>query len=372
MYAKLSYSANVASALLIRDIVRLVTNATPNTSMISGFANASSFIVDATPAGWTYVNSNIDGATLQPASNTLSYTSNTTAGGINDWWAISAPCVNTSITKYAKLTSITGGNTATYTGFSLTGATNISGNTVTNEGTRVYAGTGGTNFIYAIESSFSGAGTYHLIANPQHITLIKESAGISAVWEHTSTEYHQGYNVTPIVQFNCTSSNTAVTTQQVYFSVYPTPGTAGPIASGTAYKGSINVNLFNITDTISGTNYGTFSLGDPLTSSIANNYSVSVNPYIFPMSKGATIGSTGLSKNLVNPVLFQAHAAGVPTTYVTGVTPVYMTKGGLGAAGDTMTINGVSYTYFPCGQNVSNSTVTNSTLKNFGLLMLTY
>lgn len=376
MYAKLSYSANVASALLIRDIVRLVTNTTPNTSMISGFANSSSFIVDATAAGWTYVNSNIDGGTLQPASNTGAYTSNTTAGTY-DWWGISSPCVNTSVTKYAKLTSITAGNNSAYTGFSLTGATNISGNTVTNEGTRVYASTAtGTNFQPASDTActFYGAGTYHVIANPQHITIIKDSISIAAVWEHVATEYHQAYGITPIIQFGCTSSNTSLQSTPVYGAIYTTVGSAGPASGGTAsyqYK-SLNINLFNITDVGSGINYGTYSLSDPLNNTISNTYSISTNPYIFPMFKSATTGSTGINKNLVNPVLFQGHAAGIPTTYVTGVTPVYMTKGGLGAAGDTMTINGVTYTYFPCGQNVSNGSVTNSTLKNFGVLMLTY
>jgi hypothetical protein len=121
MYVKLVVGAaqiNVQGAM--RDIARLITATTPSLSLLGAFSSASSVIVDATPAGWTYVGSN--NAADQP-SIAGTAASLLTVGQVN--YCFSSPMLNNSnLLKYAVLTNNTtaAAYTMTNTGFNLTGA----------------------------------------------------------------------------------------------------------------------------------------------------------------------------------------------------------------------------------------------------------
>lgn len=44
---------------VLKDIARMLTATTPSLSLLTAFNQTSSVLVDATPAGWTYVGSNV-------------------------------------------------------------------------------------------------------------------------------------------------------------------------------------------------------------------------------------------------------------------------------------------------------------------------
>jgi len=365
MYAKLVNPGTAASSLLIRDIVRLCTSSSPTTSLLSGFTAGSSAIVDSTPAGWTYTYSNVDLGTLGNAANGAS-------SGTADWWAMNALCNDGVTQKYAKLTCNFSGSSTTGL-FHLTGASNVVTTTVTNEGLRGLAGSSTVDTNNSINGVSGGlgtsayarlgnAGTYHVIANPNHITIIQDSTRVHAIWETSVTEAHTFYNIPPFVQFNTAS----VTTGSYYESGFNGTAVASPqnLAANNTIQYSPNIQLFNFTAPSSGTNYGTFKIGEIGYSGYSQAGALGIQPGInLGWQRGTTVGTTGGTKNLVTPIYFQAYTYGLAATFVTGVCPIYMTRGNAATAGDTMTINGVTYTYFPCGGS--------GYAQNYGLVMLT-
>jgi len=354
MYAKLVLSSITATSLLIRDIVRLCTSASPSTSLLTGFNAASSAIVDATPAGWSYVYSNVDTGSLAAQGTGAS-------SGAQDWWAISAPCLDGVKTKYALLTcEYLGNTTSAYNGFCLTAATNVVTTTRTNEGFR----TASASISYATSTNqhflrFQGAGTYHVIATPRHITIIQDSARYGAVWETSVTDVHTFYNMTPMIQVNF-DGTTASQTGNTTGAAVATPFTI----NASAVTVNVNAQIFGFTDPSTGTAYGNLVLvGRALDYGPTAAAALGAQPYLFAYSRTTTVSDTGGTRNTVNPIFFQGLSYGLPTTYVTGVCDIYATRGSAGTAGDTMTINGTTYTYFPCGASGAQ--------RNNGLVMLT-
>lgn len=356
MYAKLVYNAGAvgvgntrfSSGNMVRDIVRLCTSPNPNVNYLVAFSNTSSVVVNTTPAGWTFLYSSFDGTVLAAAN----LDANATSTGNNDYWAMSANCLGPTANtkKYAKLTTTFTSNTnrsalsvVYFNGFSLTSAANISNTgTVTGEGFRVYTTTyndGNKNFT-ANTFDLGGNGTYHLIATEQQITIIKEGVGVHGVWEHTVSDYHTFYNVTPVIQFNfrgtgSTYSSAGVITDDVSAT---TPLSA---VAGTQYTINTVKCLFNITDVNTGTNYSAVQLGR------ANSQPyLSRNPNFTNMK---TIAANGSARNLVVPIMYQLVRYGIPTCFVTDICGMYWTGGGIGTTGDTFTINGRVFTYFDCG-----------------------
>ena len=351
MYAKLALSSNFTAASMqvcIRDMVRLLTSPNPTISLLSssgGFNVGASSIIDATPAGWTYVGSNVDNASLNAPNSSTALISTAINGNSGARWVISAPCAapNASKLKYAVFAGMgffLGSNVFQNAGIQLAGATggSVDGSTV-NTGLLVqeYSGQGSasTNFGFGLQA----ATTYHLIANARHVTLIAEGFGVVALWEHSYSEVHQFLNQIPMVQFcqyganGITSSlggdtrtgiNTYSATQTQ--SVNPVPIFA--------------VNTFNTTNIGTGTTYGAYAHG---------NMTRPFQPYLYPHQgvKGVSVSATGLNRNIVNPIMFNHFEFGYPTIYVTGVVPAYMCRGAIGSPGDVVSINGTDYVYFP-------------------------
>lgn len=377
MYAILQYSAgNSGSATqygignVIRDIVRLCTSPSPNINYLVAFSNTTSSIVDATPAGWSLVYGNNDGTTL-PAANTdpnAARLDSTGASGVG-YWAISAPCLGpqANTVKYAKLsvnmgTGSTNFQDSVVVGIQLTSAVSISNTgTIVGENYRGYwtsfSTTAGDQASLTM-NSLGGNGTYHLIATQRHLTIIKEGVGYYGLWEHTISDYHKAYNITPVVQvFSKGSGYTTVVS-----SGHPnSPRITGPVppknysTSGSDASNQINNHrfIFNITDINNATSYSNLSLGIPW-----------LQPYIHAVSPGIganqvssmrTVSSNGLTRNIVQPIMFNYHQFGVPTCFVTDICDIYMCQSGIGTTGDTININGVNYTYFDCGTGTTDS-----------------
>jgi hypothetical protein len=350
MYAKLVYSAGLTSVgntrfsagNMIRDIVRLCTSASPNVNNLVAFSNTSSVVVNTTPAGWTFLYSDFDGATLANANTDA----NSTPTGTNNYWAMTAPCLGpgANTIKYAKLTTTYRANinlgTGSSLGFSMTSASSISNTgTIIGEGFRVYQ-TVGTSGPTGTSASFelSGNGTYHLVATERHITIIKETVGVHAVWEHTISDYHTFYNITPVIHF--VFKGTGFT-----YALAGTIGTDVTTTAPLAAPSSETINyikcLHNITDVNTGTNYSALQLGRGQSQPYLSRNSDFTNM--------KTIATNGLARNLVVPIMYQLVRYGVPTCFVTDICDMYWTGGGLGTTGDTFNINGVVYTYFDCG-----------------------
>lgn len=371
MYAKLVTSSNTSPSLLARDVIRLCTSNSPSTADLGGFSNSSSSIIDATPAGWTYEWSTVDSGTLATVAAAAAVTPTSSA----DWWGISAPCLGplaaNGTLKYVKLT--TGGSVAnsqatnTVFGFSLSGATNIaSGNTVTNEGWRKqsnsYFNSDGAS--YGI-TQVAGIGTFHLIATPRHITIIKEGTMFTGVWETAITDVHTFYSSTaaPFVQVNLDNTSTSITMTSAYYnSVYSASTQA--VATTTNDSHGWNYNLFGITVPSTGTYYGTLSMGAPRDWSAATaTTNLSIQPYLFPLGKLGSTNSSGVTRNLITPLFINGQAIGYPTIDISSICNIYATRAGIATTGDTVDINGTTYTYFNSG--------TLASPRGVGLLMLT-
>ena len=347
MYAKLVYSAGLqsggntryGSGNMIRDIVRLCTSSSPNVNNLIAFSNTSSVIINATAAGWTFLYSDVDGTVL-PDANT---DANAVGTGVNNYWSMTAPCLGpgANTLKYAKLTTTfrsnvnsTGGSTL---GFSLTSATSISNTgTVTGEGFRVY--TTGNFPSTANTFDLSGNGTYHLIATERQITIIKQSVGVHGVWEHTISDYHTFYNITPVIHFTFRGTSS---TYSLAGTITADVSTTLPLQAPTSQTINYVKCLHNITDVNTGTNYSAIQLGR-----------LQSQPYMSQNSDFTnmkTVAANGVARNLVVPIMYQLVRYGIPTCFVTDICDMYWTGGGIGTTGDTIVVNGVTYTYFDCG-----------------------
>jgi hypothetical protein len=327
MYARLVTPAGGAIPLqCMRDIGRLITSANPSLSDLSGsgYSATTSLVVDNTPAGWTYVGS----------TNTADQ-SGIGAGGASATMMGANLCFKAPMNEYTELYKfavLTHANTL-YNNvsygqvFALTGATNATtAGVVTNEG---YRQTASTTSATIVLSSMSTAAlvTHHVIANANHITIIQENTGMMAVWETTMTELHKLYGLAALVQYthpNATSS-----------------GIANNVTAGTAPA----------TTNIAGVSFNVQVPGGAFSGTYRCSDSGNVG-FLFQTTTGNranTVNTSGQPRYQVSPVFVHNHLAGQAVQYVTGVVPIYWTKGGLGSSGDNVIINGDVYTYFNCG-----------------------
>lgn len=350
MYAKLVVGASDANIYqCLRDICRLLTDATPSISDLSGsgFSTTSSVIVDATPAGWTYVGSNKSTDTPSIGAGAADATFSTTT---YHNFCLSAPMAGDSNKlKYAIFTqSFIGASTTTpyRSMFALSGAQSVnSAGVATNEGYRQGNSGTGTSIINA--NLHVGAGSViHLIANPRHITVVQEAKGVMAIWETTSTDAHTFYNRPAFISFAHTLTTTVGTGN---INTQASPNTT------TASANLIAANAFNVTDPNTGTTYGTYEISINGVQNLGSLYQVQAS------ARANSIDSVGSPKYQISPVFFQLHTIGQATQYVSGVVPIYWCKAGLGSTGDNVDISGDTYTYFNSGNSGA----------AFGLLMKT-
>lgn len=349
MYAKLVATTNLSPLGCIRDICRLLTSNSPSLSLLGAFSQSSSVIVDNTPAGWTYVGSNQTAE--QTAGDVAAIGTSTThsVGGTQANIAISAPCLNAGLLKYAALTTIfgtdgTGNQVNRY--FTLTGAQSVNSSGVcTNEGHRYTADSTTTDYTSSVSVVPSNGLILHVIANARHITLITENKGLIGLWETTGTDVHTYYNSVPMVLYNhANGTNSGI-----------------DLNSGVNYtsviQSSISAVVFDTTNVNTGAVSGTRYVFDEITYGGLSYGSL----YQFNASlRSSTINSAGAPQYQISPVYFQQGSYGYPVQFVTGVVPIYWTKPGLGNTGDTVDVNGTNYTYFNCG-----------TSSKFGVIMTT-
>lgn len=332
MYAKLvvgSTAINVHQAM--RDIGRLITSEAPSVSLLGGFSQASSVIVDDTPAGWTYVGSVSaeERPYIAAVGAAVTYTADT------HWnLAFSAPCLEGSALKYMTLNVTHRVAAASNTrNFTMTGAEFVSAEGVaTNEGGRYFwaAAEGATEPDTVSLQTIAGS-IIHVIATPRHVTLINEGRGMQAIWETTMTDVHRFYGTAPFVHFSNAASVTGLA------------GAIVPTVQTTAAANSFHATVFDVTDLTTGTFYGTYgpTVNDTLNQTYFRQQSSSL--------RRTTINAAGAPRYQVSPVFLQLGNFGYPTQYITGVVPIYWTAPGIGSSGDSVDINGDTYTFFNSG-----------------------
>ena len=359
MYAKLVIGGSAISTFsMIKDIARLLTTSNANTSILNGFSQSSSVIYDNTAAGWSYVGGT--NPADQPSINT-SYTSTTTSSATNFNICLSAPCLSGSALKYAILNPIYTGigtpyNTIGKDAIIMTGASSAnSTGIVTNEGTRVYQPVNGSGlYDISVNNPYGGffpsaAAVFYLIANARHITLIGEGNGIMGIWESSMTNAHTFYGTAPFVQYTQVPNGS----QNAGCSYLTSTGPH--LSSGTdpTANYSIFANAFNVTNATTGVNTGVLDLGQQGQSSTfcAQNYVSLIQGGSGVNSRVNTIDSSGVTKYIINPVYYNMNYLGYPTQYITGVVPIYWTRGGIATSGDTVDVSGDTYTYFNCTSN---------------------
>lgn len=344
MYAKLVVgNSAINGPRACRDIIRLITSEAPSVDLLEVFDDASSIIVDDTPAGWTFAGESYNTSSTVPAfGDGVNWPTNNT-----DWQiGCSAPCLNTGLTdKYALFsmswTSSANRDATIMHRFQLSGATSISVPPTTADGL-VLENEGGRDTWVSAEdrnqadgrSMRSAADTiFHVIANPRHLTIVEESRGLNAIWESNETPVNTFYGNAPFIQYNhCTGTGTTIIT------------TTSPTAQISTPNNACRGNAFGITNPNDGNFYGVRTLSDDANKGFSlyqNSADIRLN----------TIDAEGSPQYQVTPVFYSLGRYGHPVQFVTGIVPIYWTSGNIGTTGDTLNVGGEEYIYFNCGAN---------------------
>lgn len=349
MYVKLAIPATVttiASWYYIRDILRLLTSSSPSTSLLTAFSSTSSVVIDATPAGWTYVGSTLAADRPTISSSVSDFVASTTV----NLWGISAPCLEGSTLKYVTFTPAHPNVPIATVGsaeINMTAAQSISSTGVaTNEGLRTYHTATSAGVAATSQSTLRmlASDVMHLIATPRGISLITEGNGMHAVWETSMTDPHRFYSTAPVVVWQNTGAANSLTGRTSVNATVTPFATSSSNTQAAQYFGSC---VMNITDVNTATVYGPIEPinGGSATNTNSNNWWNCTGAY----QRANSIDSAGNPKYQVSPIYVQPGQYGYPTMYVTGVYNAYWTKPGLGNTGDTVTINGDYYTFFNLG-----------------------
>lgn len=334
MYAKLVVgNANIHYVGAMRDIGRLLISSNPSTANLLYFSNTSSIIVSNTPAGWTYVGSNV--ANDQPTISTESVASPTKTNGHN--LVFSAPCLDSSKTKYLVLSNHVA-NVAVTNCFSMTmcsTSTNLGVTTNRTPASSVGVSTSAASSAGRMIPTTSGT-VLHILATSRYCTIIVEGIGYHGLWESSQTSVHDFYNIAP-----CVMVNNPITSAIL-------------IETGIVDASALQQQAFavNVTNPTTGTNYGIYNIYSGLAQTKAYNQNnllwVSGNAV-----RENTIDSSGNPRYQIDPIWYKMGDISFPASFVTGVCPIYWTKGGIGSTGDTVNVNGDTYTFFNAGTSTN-------------------
>ena len=345
MYAKLAVgNVNISAMNAMRDIGRLITSTAPSTANLLAFSTSASIIVDATPAGWTYV-----GSTNANDRPTICATNTNWQDNVQSNLCFSAPTsANASVLKYCALTiekiSYSANTTIGNTLFTITGAQSANATGVlTNEGFRQW-GNDSNPGGYSYGLSTSANKIFHVIANQRHLTIIIDGTGFQGIWETSQTDLHTFQNIAPFIQVGQTKGSSALAntggyTQSGYISPQQINGGVGN--TGTWI-------VFNITDPNTGTNYGTYDVSE--SSYFNNGWSCMNDGHLVPTISESihqnSLSSVGAPTYIIEPIYFNVSRRGYPTQFVTGICPIYYCSPKMGNSGDTVNVLGDTYTFF--------------------------
>jgi hypothetical protein len=332
-FAKLTYATDgsIRSTTVLHDIVGVITGTFTSTSQLTGAIQAQSEIVNTINSNWSF---------LYPASGSfVPATPNVNLAS----WVLTAPCVNTSKTKYIRLTNYNTGNInqtgavtgniyngGTSRGIILQGATSASTATTIVNGTFYQTNTSGNLSMLRGSQIFISWSNKHLILYSNLANSgTSATAGIMAYLEFPETTATQVSGATPAVVL-------------WVFDLYLTDnGYTSPSGIG-AQNHAILPDYYNI----SAASRGMANIAS-LSTAFDRLYSTAITNTFQPIN--STINSAGSSRINIVPLMFSMLSKGYSPLYISEYSNMYLVAAGLGSPGDTISIGSDLYVYLPGG-----------------------
>jgi len=335
-FATLTYATDgsVRSTTVLHDIVGIITGTFTSTSQLTGAIQNQSEIITSN-SNWSFLFP--ESTSFVPATPNINLAS----------WVLTAPCVNSSKTKYIRLTNV---NSST---LNTTGAVigNVYNGTA-DRGVLLQGASGATNATTLINQTWYNNSTstrgvirgsnIYISWSDRHLILFSNvitnatipNAGIMASIEFPETTATQLSGATPVVFL---TEVTGYLTQQLVI-----PG--NPSLTGFATL----TDYYNIS-TISR------SLASIAILSTTNDqlYSTAITNRFQPTN--STINRTGSTRISIVPLMFSMLSKGYSPLYISEYSDMYLVAAGLGSPGDTISIGNDLYVYLPCGPSSTTS-----------------
>jgi hypothetical protein len=340
-FARLSYSrdGSVRSTTVLHDIVGVVTGNFTSVTQLTGAVQNLSEIVNTDNSNWNI---------LFPApENFVAATPNVNIAS----WVLTAPCVNSSKTKFVRLTNVN------LTTINIAGA--VAGNVYgpsKSLGITQQSATGATSATSLSNETWYGAGSgtgrqatingsdiylswsrYHLLifgdldTEPTLTTL-----GILASMEFSETSVTIASNTLPVIQLIEKSS---------LLSALSTVTGPSSLSSG-SIGFAIFPQFYNIqTGTTAMANLA--GLMTSVSSSLDQRFSTLVGNQLLPTT--LTRDRNNNSRILLMPLIVNLLSIGHTPMYLSKLTNIYLVQPGLGSPGETVTVNSDTYVYLPTG-----------------------
>jgi hypothetical protein len=336
-FATLTYATDgsIRSTTVLHDIVGIITGTFTSTSQLTGAIQAQSEIITSN-SNWSF---------LFPASTSfVPATPNINLAS----WVLTAPCVNTSKTKYIRLTNInsntlnvTGAvagnvyNGTVTTGLLLQGATGATNSTTLTNQTWYNTSTSGIRGVIRGSKIYISWSDRHLILFSNILTnATTPSAGIMACIEFPETTATQVSTATPMAVIGVATT-------------YGTQTATAP-ASGDFAGFAILPDYYNIST-------ASRAMASIVTLSTTNDqlYSTAITNRFQPTN--STINSTGSTRISIVPLMYSMLSKGYSPLYISEYSDMYLVAAGLGSPGDTISIGNDLYVYLPCGPSGTTS-----------------
>jgi hypothetical protein len=329
-FAKLTYATDgsIRSTTVLHDIVGIITGTFTSTSQLTGAIQNQSEIITSN-SNWSF---------LFPASTSfVPATPNINLAS----WVLTAPCVNTSKTKYIRLTNINLGT--------INQVGDVTGNIYnggSNRGVILQSATDATNATtlsnatwYSTSSSTSNNGVLrgseiYISWSNRHLIIYSTltasvDAGLIASIEFPETTATQLSGALPVVALWARNG-------------YLTQSNVTAPTSGGLTGFAILPDYYNISAASRGmANIATLSTtNDQLYSTAITNRFHQTN---------STINSAGSTRISIVPLMFSMLSKGYSPLYISEYSDMYLVAAALGSPGDTISIGSDLYVYLPCG-----------------------
>ena len=338
-FARLHYprDGSVRSTTVLHDIVGVITGNFTSVTQLTGAVQNLSEIVNTDNSNWNI---------LFPApANFVPATPNVNIAS----WVLTAPCVNSSKTKFVRLTNV---NLVT---INITGevAGNVYGPAKTL-GITQQSATGATNSTTLVNETWYGQGTnvgrQATINSPD--IYISWSQHHLLIFGDIMTDGFIQYGILASIEFPETSVTTASNTLPVIqliergFSLVTTLLTVPNATNDSQVSTAIFPQFYNIqTATTAMANLATLMAS--VTNSLDQRFSTLVGNQLLPTT--LTRDRNNNSRILLMPMIINLLSLGHTPMYLSRLTNIYLVQPGLGSPGETVTVGSDTYVYLPTG-----------------------
>lgn len=331
-FATLTYATDgsIRSTTVLHDIVGIITGTFTSTSQLTGAIQNQSEIITSN-SNWSFLFP--ESTSFVPATPNINLAS----------WVLTAPCVNSSKTKYIRLTNANGNavnvtgavagnvyNGTDITGLLLQGATGATNATTLTNQTWYNTAASGIRGIIRGSKIYISWSNRHLILFTNIITNnTTPTTGLMACIEFPETTAIEVSGATPMVVI---AEAAGYLTQNAVTA----PGT------GTFAGFAILPDYYNIST-------ASRAMANIATLSTTNDrlYSTAITNTFQPSN--STINSSGSSRISIVPLMFSMLSKGYSPLYISEYSDMYLVAAGLGSPGDTISIGNDLYVYLPCG-----------------------